>query len=389
MRLQPGAGVPAGRNASGIFLSCEIWPLHFARRHRRMATLIECIPELASRYMCAHAENDRTDVSRLLSMSLAEFVESRFVPEYVAYKRPAGRAHFYGMLKHIVSPECMERAFQTGTRSSKPKPSADGSYMDSIHLCDVTREHIEDLITELIHQGYSIQTATHIRNVLRSIFTHAIKTDCFAGTNPATLVTLPAMTRKAAHSLSMDQLSQVMFNLRYPEREIALISLFTEMRVAEICGLQWKYVNPSGVRTRINGDWLPPMMIAVRKQSYRAQVTPVMEHRRRNHRIPELLAHILNALRARSRFTGPEDFVLASRNGTPISQENVGARKLKKIGAALQMPWLSWDVFHRTHFALISTSGRDLPNELKRAISIETTVISARRNLRGNPRREH
>jgi integrase len=353
-----------------------------------MTTHIECIPESASRYMCDRAENDGTDDSCLPSMSLADFVETKFIPEHVAHKRPAGRAHFYGMLKHIVSPERVDRAFQANTRRPKPNPSADWTYMDSVRLCDVTRERIEDLIAGLMHRGYSIQTATHIRNVLRSIFTHAINAGCFAGTNPATLVALPAMARKAVYSLTMDQLNQVMMHLQSPEREIALISLFTEMRVAEICGLQWKYVNLSGVRTRTNGDWLPPMMIAVRKQSYRAQVTPVMEPRRRNHPIPELLSYILAALRARSRFTGPEDFVLASRNGTPICQENLGARKLKKIGIALDMPWLSWDVFHRTHFALISKSGRDLQQELKRAISLKTTLISTRRNIPGNPRTE-
>ena len=177
------------------------------------------------------------------------------------------------------------------------------------------------------------------------------------------------MARKALHSLSIDELSQLIKHLQYPEREIALISLFTEMRVAEICGLQWKYVNLSGARTKINGD------------------TSVMEHRRRNHRIPEMLCSILSALRARSRFTGAEDFVIPSRNGTPISQENVGARKLKKIGTSVGMPWLSWDVFHRTHFTLISLLGRDLPDELKRAMSVETTVLSAHhRNAPWNAR---
>jgi integrase len=354
-----------------------------------VATPFQYVPESTLRYRCDRASEERIADSHPGAITLADFVESRFVPEYVALKRPAGRAHFYGILKHIVTPERVDHAFDASTRSSIAKPLADWPYMDSLRLFDVTRERIEDLITRFVHRGYSIQTATHIRNVLRSIFSHAIKTGCFVGTNPATLVTLPSMARKGAYSLSMDQLSQVMMHLRYPEREIALISLFTEMRVAEICGLQWKCVNLTGARTRIDDDWLPPMMIAVRQQSYRAQVTPVMEHRRRNHRIPELLSYILGALRTRSRFTGPEDFVLASRNGTPICQENVGARRLKKIGTALDMPWLSWDVFHRTHLSLISTAGRDLQQVLKRAICVETTVIPAHRNVPGKPRVGH
>ncbi len=351
-----------------------------------MELLIENVIENPSAYMGTRVSEERMTAPRMPEMTLADFVESRFVPEYVADKRPSGRAHFYGILKHILSAERVDRAFQASGRSARQKPSADWPYMDSISLSEISPDRVEDLIAKLVQRGYSIQTATHIRNVLRSIFAHAIKAGCFAGTNPASLVTLPAMARKSVHSLSMNQLTQLMMHLQNPEREIALISLFTEMRVAEICGLQWKYVNLSAARTRINGDWLPPMTIAVRKQSYRSQVTPVMEHRKRNHRIPELLSYILGALRDRSKSTNPEDFLLASRNGTPVSQENLGARRLKKIGTALDMPWLSWDVFHRTHFALISTSGKDLQQDLKRAISIEATLAPTRRDISGNAR---
>jgi hypothetical protein len=41
-----------------------------------------------------------------------------------------------------------------------------------------------------------------------------------------------------------------------------------------------------------------------------------------------------------------------SRAGTPINETNIAARRLKPIGKALEMPWLSWQVFRRTHAAL-------------------------------------
>ena len=121
--------------------------------------------------------------------------------------------------------------------------------MDSLRLGEINSEKIQDLVEAALSAGYSTQTATHIRNVVRTIFWHAIRLGYFAGPNPATHVMLPTMSRKEAHALTLDQLKQVMHWMRYPEKEIALFALLTEMNVAEICGLQWKYVNLSNDAT--------------------------------------------------------------------------------------------------------------------------------------------
>jgi hypothetical protein len=110
-------------------------------------TSFQCVPESALRYVCDRANPERITDSRFGAMTLADFVEIKFVPEYVTLKRPAGRAHFYGILKHIVTPERVDRAFGASTRSSNPKPSAEWPYMDSLRLFDVTRERIEDSFT--------------------------------------------------------------------------------------------------------------------------------------------------------------------------------------------------------------------------------------------------
>ena len=237
-----------------------------------------------------------------------------------------------------------------------------------MRLDDKTAERIHDLLSTALQQGYSIQTITHIRNVIRSIFNHVQKTGHFTGKNPATLVVLPVMARKETVSLTLDQLWQVIQLMRYPVRELAVLVLLTEMSVAEICGLKWKYVNPSYDRRRVDGEWLSAKTIAIRKQSYRATLSSAIEPRQRNILIPELLCGILRDLKTRKNFTGPEDFVLTSRNGTPISQDNLAARKLKSIGRSLGMPWLSWSVFIPTRVALASEFGNLLHDELKRII---------------------
>ena len=319
------------------------------------------------------------------SMSLAEFVRSRFVPDYVSRRRLAGRAHFQSILKYVLTPEQVARAFEAAQKTGKLQlRSIPGwPYLGSQRLCDIDRDTIQHLTSTALKSGYSTQTVTHIRNVIRSIFAYAIETRCYAGKNPATFVSLPAMTRKELHALSLNQVKQMMQMMRYPEKVIALFAIVTGMNVAEICGLQWKYVNVSNDRHLADTDWIPPRTIAVRKQSYRGEFGPVIANRKRFVPVPELLSSILRDLKNRGNFTGLQDFVLASRTGTPIYPENVAARRLKAIGKELEMPWLSWSVFHRTHLNLKSQFGRHLYKEFERVLPVNQPVI--RLASQGNP----
>jgi integrase len=305
-------------------------------------------------------------------MSLANFVQRKFIPEYVQIRRSAGRAHFHAILKHVLCPEDVARAFASSSKKADVKREAihGWPFMGSLRLSDIDEERIRQLTTTALRHGYSIQTVTHIRNVLRAIFSHAIRACGYGGMNPATNVTLPAMARKKAHTLTLAQLKQVMPVMHYPEKGIALFALLTEMSVAEICGLQWQYVNLSSQGIAVEEDWVPPKTIAVRNQWYRGEFGPVMGSRSRFVPVPELLCSILRDLKNRKQFTMPQDFVLASRNGTPVYPENIAARRLKSIGRANEMPWLSWHVFHRTHISLRSEFGRQLHKEYEKVLPL-------------------
>jgi site-specific recombinase XerC len=307
------------------------------------------------------------------STSIGEFVERRFIPEHVAIKRPAGRSYFRTILNHVLPPEQVARAFAVSPEnpSNKLKAIPDWPYLQSVRLSEVSPEMIQHLTARALEQGYSIQTATHIRNVIRVIFSHAIRTGCYTGANPANLVTLPAMTRKEAHTLSLEQFKEVVQAMRYPEREIALFAVLTDMSVAEICGLQWKYLNTSNINRLVDEEIIPPKTIAVRKQSYRGQFGVVTASRRKFIRVPDVLCSILHDLKNRKQFTAPHDFVLISRNGTPIHPENIAARRLKAIGRSLKMPWLSWRDFHRTRVMLKSEFGRKLHEEFEKIIRLQ------------------
>jgi integrase len=288
-------------------------------------------------------------------MTLAEFVEAVFVPEHVALKKPSGRTHFRAILKHVLRPDEVERIFQTADGRSKTKLETlpDWPYIGHLRLRDTRPDNVQRLISAAEARGYSTQTVKHIRNVVRGIFGLATKKRWFSGDNPASAVVLPEITRKKAHTLTLAQVRQVLGVMRYPEREMALISILTSMNVAEICGLQWKHVNLTDTWSDQDGEQIPPKTIAVRQEWYLGQLGSVNgKSRNQNLPIPNTLLPILRELKLRPKFTASDDFVLVSRAGTPINETNIAARRLKPIGKALEMPWLSWQVFRRTHAAL-------------------------------------
>jgi site-specific recombinase XerC len=314
--------------------------------------------------------SDRKVPAKHLSMTVAEFVDRRFIPEYVSRRRTATRLYFQSILKYIVTPACVARAF--GNDPDRPAKNAQEPsswpHLDAVLLKDVTPEAIQHLISASIQRGYSPRTATHIRNVLRSLFSFAASTGNFTGTNPASMVAAPTVVRKEPRVLSLDDLRQIMRLMRYPEKSIAIFALSADINVSEICGLQWKFVNISFANRQLEGESLPPKAMAVRNLSYRGVFEPVKPARRRLIPISDLLHNELAWLRRRERHVGLEDFVIASRTGTPINADNIAIRRLKLIGSETEMPWLSWKVFQRTRESLVQRFGRHLNRELERAI---------------------
>jgi integrase len=284
------------------------------------------------------------------AMTIADFVEKAFVPEHVAIKGLAGRTHYRAILKHVLTPEEVQRVFNLDVERSRTRLKAipDWPYISRLGLSDTRPEHIEGLMLAAQARGYSMQTVTHIRNVVSAIFSHAKKGNYFHGTNPASQVVVPGISRKEAHMLSLPQLKAVLELMRYPEREMTLMAILTGMNVAEICGLQWKHVNLSPSEQYADGEVIPSRTIVVRKQWYRGELNSVKIGRTRNVSVPDLMFPVLTELGRRVRFTKPDDFVLVSEAGTPVNETNIASRRLKGVGQELGMPWLSWHVFRRT-----------------------------------------
>lgn len=267
-------------------------------------------------------------------MTVGQFVEQCFIPEHVATLKRSGRLHYQSMLKHVLR------------------------FLSAERIRDVAMDLVQRLVSSMVAQGYSVQTAVHVRNVVSAIFTHAKKKGWFAGDNPATLVRLPEMVRKEAHALIFEQARALIAALKSPVREMVMFAILTSMNVAEILGLQWKRVNLTEDYATVDGEPIPPMTIAVRRQWYRGEYGSVKARsRRRDIPIPVVLRDVLTQMRQRKSWTGPEDPVFAARTGRPLDEHNMARRSLKPVGTSLGMPWLSWHCFRRTHTTLAHELG--------------------------------
>ncbi len=273
-------------------------------------------------------------------MTIARFVEATFVPKHVLVKRTAGRVYYQSILKHVLPPEEVDRIFRVAGKNSKAKLKTipDWPYIGDLRIEDCGPEHIQRLISAAHARGYSAQTVMHIRNVVSVIFSYAIRLRHYQRDNPAKTTILPERPYRNPQLLTLTQAKEVLRAMRYPEKEMTLIAMLTSMNVAEICGLQWKHVNLTGIWSNITGEAIPPITIAVRKRWYRGELDNVNRTRAMNLPIPEVLLPILIKLSGRDRWTAPDDFVLVSRAGTPINAINITARRLRTIGNELQLP---------------------------------------------------
>ena len=287
-------------------------------------------------------------------MTLASFIETKFIPGHVAYKALAGQTHYRAILKHLITPELVNRIYQREqTAKARLKAIDDWPYLDGIRLCDLTADHVRRLIQAANAARYSSQTVKHIKNVLFAIVAHAQQEGCFSGQNPAGQVKLPKVVHRKQHNLTFQQTRAILESLQHPAKEIAVFAVATDMTVTEICDLRWKHVNLSSTARYVDGDLIPAMSLAVRTSWNKAGLGygwPAA--RNRNIEIQEPLLSTLGEINRKSPYRRNEDRVVSSidESATPVSR--ICANELNKVGKKLGIPHLTWQVLRRARTSI-------------------------------------
>ena len=305
------------------------------------------------------------------SMTVGEFVERKFVPEYVASKGHSGRMHYQSMLKHVLKPEEVDRVFHLEPRRPKVRLRSlvDWPYLGHVPLRDVRPEYVQHLTAAALSRGYSRQTVMHIRNVVSTIFSYAQQEMYFDGDNPAAPIKLPKVNRQPAAALTIEDMGRLLGLMRYPEKEMTILAVLTGMTVAEICGLQWKRVNLTDSATvNSDGETVSARTILVREEWTRGQLGSVSKRRLGSVPIPRILLPILVRLSRNPKFNGANDFVLTSRSGSPVNQTNLLTRRLKPTGMELNIPSLSWNMIRRMHKELVAEFGNQFQERMTEVV---------------------
>jgi integrase len=302
-------------------------------------------------------------------VSFSDYIATQFLPGHVALKSSPGKRHYFAILKHVIKPAEVDFMAGSAEPRSRAKLTEDPNWP---YLGDLAMEHISPgevgrLVEAALHRGYSPQTVRHIRNVVRSAFAYAIAHGFFSGVNPATGVAVPDSEVSDLHVLTLAETMQVLELMRYPEREVALMAILTNMTISEICGLQWKNVNLTDHALSREGLTIPARHIAIRTQWYRGQLAPVPPARRKFIPLPPLMLRVIRCL-SNGSAAGWNDFVLTTRSGRPINQINLAGRRLKRIGQQVNMPWLSWQVFRRTRLSILHEYETRVQEQLARVI---------------------
>jgi integrase len=305
-------------------------------------------------------------------MTFDLYVETKFIPEHVAYKSSSGQTHYQAILKHLLTPERVNQFFNSRyVNNARLRSVPQWPYLDGVRLCDLKGDHVRRIIGASQAAGYASQTVKHIKNVFFAIISHAQKEGCFSGVNPAALVKLPRIVRTAQHSLTMQQSMAMLELLPSPEKEAALFAITTGMTLIELCQLRWEHVNLSNSDRHLEGELIPAWSIGVRATWNRAGIGDGRGGtRNRNIHVCEPLLSLLKELRARNSNADKDGFVLVSEMGSPISRASIRLTRLKQAGRELGIPWVNWQIVRRTHAGV--------PHYVTSALQDPATTMSVR-----------
>lgn len=225
----------------------------------------------------------------------------------------------------------------------------------------------------------SVTTILHHHRLLSSILSTAVKWQVIFD-NPCRRVTLPKNKRKEAAFLDEDQALRMLDALSsesIQHQAIVKLLLFTGMRRAELCGLQWSDV-----------DW-EHSMLYIRRSSLYLSGKGVFKDETKNEtsqRCIKISADLLDILRLHRAEQNKRRLQLGNRwqeseriftgqFGAPIRPDVITAW-VHKFTSRLGMPEIHTHSLRHTNASLLIAAGTNLPTVAKRLGHADTTTTS-------------
>ena len=260
------------------------------------------------------------------TMVFEQFVREQWEPAVLSTLKP-GSARYYGIqLRCHLLP-----VFRTK------------------RLCDITRVEVQCFLAEKRKQGLSGSSVHGIRTALSKVLDAAVNWNLLEQ-NPARGIQIGDRTPKTERLyLNPPEVLRLLASLPEPCRTIVLVAVLTGMRIGEILALRWQRL-----------DLLRGSILIRETVSEGLFGSPKTKSSRRDVPMSVPVREAFQVQRTRSRQTGPEDLVFATRKQTPLNPKNLLRRELRPTCIALELPLITWHSFRHTHATLLSETGESL-----------------------------
>lgn len=262
--------------------------------------------------------------------TVQQFIEVRFQPDHIDRLKLNGRVFYRAVLNNHVLPT-----------------------LGGVQLREVTPQMVQQLVSAKLKAGKSVQTVTHIRNVVSAVFRHARALSFYTGMLPTDSVTLPQMTHAERRALTWDQVKALADAMPLHHRALIILLGQTGMRVGEACALRWRDVN-------LTDEWrdgIPPNALTVSGSFSRGERGTTKTGKVRPIPLTAESWVALQLHRERSEWAAPESPVFASNVGTPLDYHNVSQRSLKAAGRKLGLPWVSFHCLRHSAATMADAAG--------------------------------
>src|SRR3954452_5199021 len=201
-------------------------------------------------------------------------------------------------------------------------------------LDEVGVDDILALIGDLREGGYSGWSIRSILPPLSRLFSHAVRRDVVAASPISKLdrSERPAVWKREQRVLNSQEIGRLLDAAPPRYRTLIASAVLTGLRQSELLGLRWRDVDFEDELVRVRS--------ALDRDGN--HVPPKTQHAVRDVILIPTLAQVLREHRQESAFNGPEDYVFASRVGTPLHWRNVARRALKPALAQAAIEPLRW-----------------------------------------------
>lgn len=298
-------------------------------------------------------EANRRAKQPFVLMTLGEFIEKRFTPQWVANQTPRGKDHYRYMLDRFIVPglghisidDLNVDRVQTFLASLVGKPGLDRVRKDGKVIAG---------------KPLSIQTVHHVKNALSAVFSHMERLELWTKVNPCRKVVLPDLKNAKRVALTEQQVERLVGELQrandYQTGLLVQVLAWTGMRISEAVAMRWKWVNLESSPKQIDGRWLLPS---------RAFIAEALTHGKwtggktgsRDIALPESVTVALAVHRARSQWAGEEQFIFSGRTGNPLDEHNELRRNVKPALKRAGLPSIGWHDLRHTFQTIARNRG--------------------------------